>query len=209
MQTTSPVTYLNTAACGLIDESVKRSADDFYTRLAISGSTASEAWRAETEPKVRHSIAALIGAETENIALIPNFSWGLNGLVQSLRRAERVMLYEGDYPSLTLPFRNNRFIIQSIAAPDHFTLPLDEIRQRIRNKEVDIVALSHVQYNSGYRLPLAEIGALCREHGVYFIVDATQSLGAIPVNVMSDKIDVLISSNYKWMNAGFGSVSCT
>lgn len=197
--------YLNTAAFGLIDPTVKAAGDALYTDLATYGSSIAEGWRAEYEPKIHQAIAAFIGADENNVATIPNFSWALNGLVQSLGGDEKVLLYRGDYPSLLEPFRMNGFDIRWIESHDDFALPLDKIEEAIRSGEVDIVALSHVQYNSGYKLPVAQVSSWCREHGVRFILDATQSLGAIPTNVTDLGIDVLISSNYKWMNAGFGT----
>src|SRR5690606_29437753 len=64
---------------------------------------------------------------------------------------------------------------------------------------------SHVQWLSGFKTDLQELSRFCREHDIWLIVDATQSLGAMPLNPVRLDIDVLISSNYKWMNAGFGS----
>ena len=197
--------YLNTAATGLIEPGVRAAGDAFNAELATGGSARAEQWRQDDDPAIRDSVATFLGTAPANIALIPNFSWGLNGILFSLRGTERVLLYRGDYPSLTEPFLLNNFPITWIESTDGFTLPLEEIRQRIRNREVDIVALSHVQYNSGYRLPIEEIGRLCREYGVCFIVDATQSLGCLPLDLSNQYADVLIASNYKWMNAGFGT----
>jgi cysteine desulfurase/selenocysteine lyase len=197
--------YLNTASFGLIDPAVKATADAFYTELAEYGSPVSESWRTDSEPRIRETIAEFLGAQAKDIAMVPNFSWAFNGIVQSLTGKERVLLYSGDYPSVLEPFKLNRFDIKWIDDTDDFELPLDTIENLIRNREVDIVALSHVQYNSGYKLPLAHISALCKEYQVIFIVDATQSMGAVPINVTALDIDVLIASNYKWMNAGFGT----
>jgi cysteine desulfurase / selenocysteine lyase len=198
-------TYLNTASFGLIDPEVKAVADAFYTDLAAYGSSVSEAWRTDSEPRIRETIGGFLGAEAKNIAMIPNFSWGFNGVVQSLKGTERVLLYRGDFPSVLEPFILNGFEIVWIDDIDGFALRLEQIEDAIRNRLVDIVALSHVQYNSGYKLPLAQIANLCREHDVCFIVDATQSMGAVPIDVVGLDLDVFIASNYKWMNAGFGT----
>ena len=68
-----------------------------------------------------------------------------------------------------------------------------------------MVVLSHVQYASGYTLDIHAIGELCKASDVLFVVDATQSIGAIPIDLSTLHADVLISSNYKWMNAAFGT----
>lgn len=197
--------YLNTAAFGVIDLQAKAKADAFYEELALGGSGVSERWRAEDEPRIRQTLAAFIGAKPEQTAMVSNFSGAFNALVQSLRGDERVLLYRDDFPSLLEPFRMNKFDIHWIGAAGDFALPLDEIKDLVENQKVDVLAISHVQYNSGYCIPLAEIAPLCREHGVKLLVDATQSIGALPVDLGRTPVDALVASNYKWMNAGFGN----
>ncbi len=70
---------------------------------------------------------------------------------------------------------------------------------------VDIVAISHVQWTSGYLLDLQRISDVCKANGVLFFVDATQSMGAQSIDLSQVHIDVFAASNYKWMNAGFGT----
>jgi selenocysteine lyase/cysteine desulfurase len=65
--------------------------------------------------------------------------------------------------------------------------------------------LSHVLYASGYRLDVEAIGALCRDRGVHFHVDATQSLGVVPTDVKKAKIDFLSVGAYKWLLSPLGS----
>ncbi len=129
----------------------------------------------------------------------------MNAIVLSLKGTERVLLYKNDFPSLLEPFKINKFNITWVDAPDGFNIDLEVIKSAIISKSIDIVALSHVQWGSGYKLDLRAIGNLCRELGVLFFVDATQSLGANIINIGELNIDVLTSSNYKWMNAGFGT----
>ena len=201
----APLTYLNTAACGLIAPETLQASNSLYAGFANNSSLHSEQWAQNDEPRIRQVVADFIGAPVNNTALIPNFSWGMNGVVQSLRGTERVLLYRNDFPSLLLPFTVNNFSITWVDAPDGFILDMDAITTAIKNKRVDIVALSHVQWNSGYKADLKVIGDLCREHDVWFFIDATQSLGANVVNLQELNIDVLAASNYKWMNAGFGT----
>lgn len=198
-------TYLNTAACGLIPSAFTEKAEELYNNLADNASKYAEQWRDEIQPELREVVSKLINTTANNIALLPNFSWGMNGVVQSLKGDERVLLYKGDYPSLTEPFKINGFDITWVDDTDGFAVDVMEMKQLIVSGKVDVLAVSHVQWLSGYKLDIKELGALCREHNVSFIVDATQSLGAIDINLEELPMDVLISSNYKWMNAGFGT----
>ncbi|MBK8045034.1 MAG: aminotransferase class V-fold PLP-dependent enzyme [Haliscomenobacter sp.] len=62
-----------------------------------------------------------------------------------------------------------------------------------------IIALSHVQFTSGFAADLQAIGALCRERGIDFIVDAAQSLGSMPVYPEEWNISALASAGWKWL----------
>lgn len=197
--------YLNTASCGLVDPVTVSRANMLYADFAQNSSTRSEEWRTYEEGAIRNTIAEFIGAPAKNVAMVPNFSWALNGIVQSLKGTERVLLYKGDYPSLLEPFKINNFAITWVEAPDGFNMDIERVRTAISNREVDIVALSHVQWSSGYKTDLKEIGELCKQHGVLFIADATQAMGANVIDLGNLNIDVFASSNYKWMNAGFGT----
>ena len=197
--------YLNTASCGLVAPATVAAATQLYASFETNSSTRSEEWRANEEGRIRQVIADFIDAPATNVAMIPNFSWAMNGIIQSLKGTERVLLYARDYPSFVEPFRINKFAVTWVDAPDGFNIDMDAVRDAICNNKVDIVALSHVQWNSGYKIDLQDIGRLCKAHGVLFFVDATQSIGACTINLAELNIDVFAASNYKWMNAGFGT----
>jgi len=197
--------YLNTASCGLITPETLSAGNTLYAAFEHNSSTRSEDWKNKDEGRIRQLIATFIGAQPENIAMVPNFSWAINGIVQSLKGTERILLYSGDYPSLLEPFRINNFPVTWVHATDGFNIDMEAVKFLIRNNKVDIVALSHVQWSSGYKADIKEIGDLCKQHGVLFIVDATQSMGAFAIDIATLNVDVLAASNYKWMNAGFGT----
>lgn len=199
------LTYLNTAACGLVAPQFTASAIELYNSLEHNASSNAEQWKMNEQEKVRSAIAGLMKVNTENVALIPNFSWGINGVVQALKGDERVLMYKKDYPSLLDPFRVNNFDITWLDDTDGFTLPIDAIEEYITAKKIDILAISHVQWGSGYKADLQALGRLCKANDVIFIVDATQSLGAFPIFPAEVDADVFIASNYKWMNGGFGT----
>lgn len=196
--------YLNTAACGLVPETIAASGIAFYRGLS-KGSPTAEHWRDELSVKIRANIARFLNAPEANIAMIPCFSHGINAVVQSLKGSERILLYEWDYPSLVNPFKVNNFDIRWLQSEDGFSINPQSVAAKISGGKIDILAISHVQWMSGALADLQSIINICHRHGVLLIVDTTQSLGAEPVNIGELKPDVLISSNYKWMNAGFGT----
>ncbi len=62
-----------------------------------------------------------------------------------------------------------------------------------------MLAISFVQYLSGYRANLQAIGAICRDRGCLFLVDAIQGLGAFPLDVNACGIDFLAADGHKWL----------
>jgi selenocysteine lyase/cysteine desulfurase len=74
---------------------------------------------------------------------------------------------------------------------------LDTIERAARGAK--LLAISFVQYLSGYRADLAAIGAICRREGVFFFVDAIQGLGAFPLDVRAMNIQALAADGHKWM----------
>ncbi|HEY9178463.1 MAG TPA: aminotransferase class V-fold PLP-dependent enzyme [Flavipsychrobacter sp.] len=197
--------YFNTAAAGLIPAAFTEEAGRLYASFTDVASTYAEKWRDETQPLIRTRLAQFLSAPVANVVFLPNFSWGINGIVHSLKGTEKVMLYKGDYPSLLDPFKINRFDISWIEDTDGFTIPVDEMKQRLLDEKTDILAISHVQWMSAFKFDLEDIGAFCRQQGIKLIVDATQSMGAVHIDLSVVPVDVLIASNYKWMNAGFGT----
>lgn len=199
-------TYLNTAACGLLDESTLQETNEFYHAMLTESSLASEVIRDKRIPEIRANLASFLGASVSEIAFVPNFSYALNGIVQSLKGTEKVLLLKTDYPSVYEPFRINQFDITWIeVAEDGFTIDISRLKDTLLREQIDMLVISHVQWLSGFKLDIADIGAFCKEHKIVFIVDATQSLGAVQIDMGKIHADVLIASNYKWMNAGFGT----
>ena len=67
------------------------------------------------------------------------------------------------------------------------------------------LTINHVEFASGFRNDIQALGELCREHNIWFIVDAIQSLGAIEVDVKSCNVDILAADGHKWLLAPEGA----
>src|SRR4029077_3766505 len=77
-------------------------------------------------------------------------------------------------------------------------IDLDDIVARI-DQATRVVSLSFVEFSSGFRNDLDAIGALCRERGILFCVDAIQGLGVLPLDVKRTPIDCLAADGHKWL----------
>ena len=83
----------------------------------------------------------------------------------------------------------------------------DEARMldEVARGDVGILAVSAVQFTDGFTADLAALGAACRAAGTWFVVDAIQALGAVPVDVRSAKVDLLATGGQKWLCSPFGT----
>lgn len=182
-----------------------RGAAAAYTRLGYQ-----QSWRDDAET-VRHQLARLVNSTPDNIAFTQNTSTGLSLAANGLdwRPGDNVVLAEREFPSNYYPWMNlaRRGVrVRTVPAPaghaavDDLAAALDE-RTRV-------VAVSAVQFSNGHRYDLAAIGELCRAHDVLFVVDGTQAVGALALDVERCGIDLLAVSAHKWMlgPAGIGFV---
>ena len=197
--------YFNTAGCGLISAAATAAGAALYRGFEKNAAAASEYWRDVSSLQIREQIAAFMDAQKEQIALVPNFSYAMNAVVQSLKGDEKVLLYKKDFPSVFIPFIIHQFDVTWIDDENDFFIDLDTIKTVIREKNINLVAISHVQWMSGFKLDIKALCTFCRENNVRTIIDGTQSLGAFDISMQDLQPDVFIASSYKWLNAGFGT----
>ena len=197
-------TYLNSAANGLISIANESFVSDESFKYRKAPGQYRTDFNTSAVPAIRKQAANLINANVSEIALIPNFSIGLNLFVKSLPDSFKCAFYKGDYPSLTMPFVVANFDVKFLEF-DNLTVNLDDLELYLQTEKPDLLGLSHVQWLSGYKADLESVGILCNQYGCLFLVDATQSLGASNIDVKNSYIDILGASGYKWPLAGFGN----
>lgn len=197
--------YFNTPANGRIDHSSSSILDEFYKAQQINPSSYFMDWMMNRRPIVKKRLADLVNCKVEEMALVPNSSFAISSFCQSLPKKWPVLMFDMEYPSLMEPFRLQGHPIHFFTSNNEFDWDYQEIEDFLVQHNIKVLAISHVQFRNGYCADLLRLGALCKKHGVLFMLDATQSAGAIPIDMQSMHIDVLVASNYKWMNAGPGT----
>jgi selenocysteine lyase/cysteine desulfurase len=163
----------------------------------------------------RATCARLIGAHEDEIAFVKNTSEGISTAAFGLpwQRGDRVVVCSAEYPSNLWPWLRLReqhgvevvVVPESIAADGVRRVSVERLLEAIDQPCTRALALSHVEYASGQRFDLAQLGAYCRARGIVFIVDAIQSLGAFPVDVNDMAIDVLATDGHKWLLSSAGT----
>jgi len=195
-------TYLNTAATGLLSESVFDYQQDKNIDFLVQGSLNRDK-EAKTLAKVREKIADFFSAEASRVALVPNFSFGFNTLLEGFSVGTKFLLLENDYPSVNLAVEARDFNLTYVQIDEHLE---QNILQKVEAEKPEVLALSLVQYLNGIKIDLNFIQELKKKFPQLLIIaDGTQYLGTEAFNFAASGIDVLGASAYKWLNAGFGS----
>ncbi len=159
----------------------------------------------KTVPAIKDQVGRLINSSSSDIALVQNFSVGINFFVNSLPKDTKVVLFNSDYPSLNMPFEQGNFKLHYLDFEPDSTLDLVKLETLVKEVKPEILAISHCQWLTGFLCDLETIGNICNNYNCTFVVDATQSFGAISIDVAKCNIDLLGASCYKWSLAGFGN----
>jgi len=151
----------------------------------------------------RKLAAQLINAETREIAFVKNTSEGLAFVANGLdwHPDEEIISTAVEYPSNVYPWMDlaARCGVKHIMVPERAgRIAMEDLFAAVTPR-TKMVALSHVEYASGYVNDLAAIGRYCHDRGILLCVDAIQSCGALPVDVKAMNIDFLSADGHKWM----------
>jgi selenocysteine lyase/cysteine desulfurase len=159
----------------------------------------------------KRRVATLINARsTDEVVMMPNTASGINTAAVSLpfRTGDNVLVIDGDYPANIYPWMNQAYrgVLTKMVPSHNGGVNLDLLAARIDHR-TRAIAISSVQFATGFRNDIVAVGKLCRERGLYFVVDGIQSIGALPMDVQAANIDILCCGSQKWllgpMGAGF------
>lgn len=167
-----------------------------------SRSNSEEARAAATDIiETRSALAQLFNiADPQRIVFALNATDAINLALQGmLKPGDHVITSQMEHNAVTRPLaylEDAGVAVTKVTTDPVRGADLDEIRKSIR-PETKLVAMTHASNVTGTLNPIEEIGAICREAGVPFFVDASQSAGAIPIDVVKMNIDLLAFPGHK------------
>jgi cysteine desulfurase / selenocysteine lyase len=189
--------YLNHAAVAPLSGPAARAMKSLTDDVCCHGSLHYDKWM-EAYAGLRTAAAKLINASPGQIAILKNTSEGISTVAEGLHwnPGDKVIVFEEEFPAnyypwLRLERRGVEFKALSIYDP------IEKIATEIEGAR--LLAISYVNYLSGFRVDLRRIGELCSRHGCFFFVDAIQGMGAFPIDVEASHIDALSADGHKWM----------
>lgn len=198
----SDVTYLNCAYMGPLPRAALEAGQAGLARKARPWGIASSEFFTATEA-TRERAARLMGVPADDVAIVPSVSYGMGVAAAGtpLRPGQRVILLDEEFPSTIYPWRAaaRRAGAEAVLVPrpaddDWTAAVLAAIDER-----AGAVAVPPCHWTDGGLLDLARIAARSREVGATLAVDATQSLGAMPLDLGVIRPDYLVAAAYKWL----------
>lgn len=160
------------------------------------------------ETELRRQLQTLLNAPSaDDIALVKNTSEAISFVASGLdwREGDNIVSGDEEFPSNRIPWealkpRGVEFREARLVGVDD---PEQALFDRV-DRHTRLIAVSSVQYASGLRLNLRRIGAFCQAHGLLFLVDAIQSLGALQVDAQDCLADFVMADGHKWLLAPEG-----
>ncbi|MFZ5472145.1 MAG: aminotransferase class V-fold PLP-dependent enzyme [Myxococcota bacterium] len=197
--------YLNAAASSPIALPVEKAAADHLRETVEWGDVGFSSWLSRKE-EIRSRFARFIGAREGEVGFLPSTSMGFQAVGRMLHElgVREVVTLAEEFPSTTLPFLHQGFRLRVVRARADGSYPVEDIAAAV-TRRTGAIALSAVQYASGYRAELEALGRLCRAQKLYFAVNGAQALGQVKVDVRAQRIDFLCGTSHKWMMGGYGT----
>ena len=200
---TKRAVYLNHAAVSPPPISTIEAIQAQLRDVAENGSLNYRNWVA-TKERARRLAADMIGARPDQIAFMRNTSDGLSTIANGLRwrAGDNLVTFRNEFPSNIYPWLRVRdaFGVEVRMCEERDgRIDLDDMIGLI-DERTRIVAISQVQYASGFRADLERLGRAARAHDdALLVVDVIQGMGVLPTNVEVELIDVAAGAGHKWL----------
>jgi selenocysteine lyase/cysteine desulfurase len=202
-----PVTYLNCAYHGPFPR-VTAERIQSALELETNPSKLAVGHFFELRESIRGRLARIVGAGTDEIALVASATQGIGIVAGGLefRPGDEVVISSANFPSNLFTWINLRRlgVRVHVLKPDSRGLSVDDVAA-VMNSRTRLLALDWVSYSTGARVDLGAFGELAHRHGAIFVVDGTQGAGAIELDLRSLPVDAMAGAAYKWLLGPYGT----
>lgn len=194
--------YLNHAAVSPWPDRTAKAVSDFAAENVKLGASHYPEW-IKKESYLREQLRTLINAQTiDSIALLKNTSEALSVVAEGIKwkHGENIVSSDQEFPSNRIPWQ-----AQEKHGVDFREVSLEKVESAEQalmdacDRNTRMLTISSVQYGSGLRINLEQLGAFCRKRNILFCVDAIQSLGAHQFDVQQYQADFVMADAHKWM----------
>jgi selenocysteine lyase/cysteine desulfurase len=158
----------------------------------------------------RRLSARIIGADPDEIALMPNTTTGLNVAARALPLAagDIVLTFDGEFPANIYPWlalAERGVVLERLARTTDGWPDEARMHERLADPRVRAITVSLTQFSSGYTVDLGALSRATRAAGKWLVVDAIQAVGQLPVDVRATPVDFLACGAQKWLLSPWGT----
>ncbi|UCE09794.1 MAG: aminotransferase class V-fold PLP-dependent enzyme [Candidatus Thorarchaeota archaeon] len=199
--TLSSMTYLNNASTGIPPkptiDAIKQYLDNRTKAIGDLDDTLN------ILKEVRQLLATILGGDYSAYGLAPSTSHGLNSIAHSIDYPEgsNIVLCDLEFPASYIPWQNLcrlRNLELRVVMSEAGQAPLDSFREKIDDR-TRVVAVSHVQFGSGYKSDLGALARAVHDVGGYLAADIIQSAGWADLDLVKDEVDFAAGQSAKWL----------
>ena len=199
---TREVTYLNHAAVSPLSLRCKNRMQQYLEEVTQFGAHHHMEKVPALLNEARSLGARLLGTDADRVFFVRSTTQGIGLAATGLPFAEgdNVVLARREFPANLRPWLplRRRGVEVRMVEPRHGRVLLDDVAAAV-DRRTAAVSLSFVQFLSGFRMAPGDVAQICRRHEALFVVDGIQGVGAFPLDVEAEGIDLLSADAHKWM----------
>jgi len=205
---TKEMIFFNHASFGPMPDKSWKATKEYYRGLRLKKVADDDREAFQILKNIRKAAAKMMKARPEEIAFVPNTSYGLNvaawGL--DLKRGDKILLSDVEFPANVYPWTNLRQkgIKTKFIPSKNKCFDIDNFVKAI-DKRTKVLSISFVQYFNGFKNDLETIGKICQDNDIFFVVDGIQGIGSVDLDVNKCKFDCLTCGGQKWLLSSLGT----
>jgi len=161
--------------------------------------------------QLKETISRLIHVKSDDVILGNSATYGLHLLANGLNfnEGDEIILLQNDFPTDILPWlslQEKGVIVHQLKAKE-YVLTVDEIKKAI-NTQTRLICLPFIHSFTGFKQNIKDIGSLCREYNILFVVNISQAAGTFEIDLSQWSIDAVVCAGYKWLLGPYGTGFC-
>lgn len=197
--------YFLTAAVGPLHSQVYKA---YQNHIDIMHRQGDVFWADNLEnlEETRQLVARSLNTQATQIAFGPNTSNNMNHLALNFKALgfKKIITCKDEFPATILPWEHHGFQIVQLDSENSFIDP-DKIIEAAKTNKNSLVAMSGVQFATGFKSNIKYLGKKLKELNIPFVVNATQMYGAFQIDVEQAHVSALTASCHKWVGSGYGT----
>jgi selenocysteine lyase/cysteine desulfurase len=205
--TLSEMTYLNNASTGIPPiVTIKAMSEYLHNRTRAIGDFKETLSNVK---KIRQNLARLLGGDYSQYGFVPSTSSGINSFAHAIeyKPGSNIVLCDLEFPSNYIPWQNVKRLYGPelrVVKSENGAAPVDAFAEHI-DENTAVVAVSQIQFGSGYRIDLEKLARVTHEHGALLSVDIIQAAGCFDTDLSKLNVDFATGQAAKWMLGPIGA----